>query len=145
MDGVAHRLGAAPEIFGDPRRTLSAGTGEKDLAAPEDEGIGGAQPCLQGLALLLCKRTYEDWRFHERYCNSSPTTCPADALGCWYLDAVLGRGLRDPLPTSGWSLQMSGPRLKVHGLAYLLEEPLVQASRCLAHQPPTQTLTDVLV
>jgi hypothetical protein len=39
MDGVAHRLGAAPEIFGDPRRTLSAGTGEKDLAAPEDEGI----------------------------------------------------------------------------------------------------------
>src|ERR687896_331674 len=49
------------------------------------------------------------------------------------------------LPTSGWSLQMSGPRLKVHGLAYLLEEPLVQASRCLALQPPTQTLTDVLV
>jgi hypothetical protein len=29
------------------------------------------------------------------------------------------------LPTSGWSLQMSGPRFKVHGLAYLLEEPLV--------------------
>ena len=57
---------------------------------------------------------------------------------------VLGRGLRDP-PTSGLSLQMSAPRLKVHGLAYLLEEPLVQASRCLAHQPPTQTLTDVLV
>ena len=45
----------------------------------------------------------------------------------------------------GWSLQMSGPRLKVHRLAYLLDEPLVQASRCLAHQPPTQTLTDVLV
>src|ERR671915_2109866 len=44
-------------------------------------------------------------------------------------------------PMSGWSLQMSAPRLKAHGLAYLLEEPLVQASRCLAHQPPTQTLT----
>src|SRR5215212_8449508 len=48
-------------------------------------------------------------------------------------------------PTSDWSLQMSAPRLKVHGLAYLLEEPLVQATRCLTHQPPTQTLTDVLV
>jgi Phage integrase, N-terminal SAM-like domain len=81
MDGVAHLLtGAAPEIFGYPRRTLSAGTGEKDLAAPEDEGIGGAQPCLQGLALLLRKRTNEDRRFHERYSNSSPTTCPADVL-----------------------------------------------------------------
>jgi len=53
MDGVSDRLGAAPEIFGYPRRTLSAGTGEKDLAATEDEGIGGAQPGLQSLALLL--------------------------------------------------------------------------------------------
>ena len=81
MDGVAHRLGAAPEIFGYARRTLSAGAGQKDLAAPEEEGIGGAQPCLQSLALLLRKRTNEDRRFHERNCNSSPTTCPADALG----------------------------------------------------------------
>jgi hypothetical protein len=40
---------------------------------------------------------------------------------------------------------MSGPCPKVHGLAYLLEEPVVQASRYLAHQYLTQTLTDVLV
>jgi hypothetical protein len=52
VDGVAHRLGAAPEILGYPRRAFSAGAGQKDLAAPEEEGIFGAQPCLQDLALL---------------------------------------------------------------------------------------------
>src|SRR5918998_6763166 len=57
--------------------------------------------------------------------------------GHWYLDAVLGRGLRDP-PQVWLGLTDERPRLKVHGLAYLLEEPLLQASRCLAHQPPTQ-------
>jgi hypothetical protein len=67
--------------------------------------------------------------------------------GHWYLDPVLG--LRDP-PQVWLGLTDERPRLKVHGLAYLLEEPLVHASRlhasrCLAHQHPTQTLTDVLV
>src|SRR5215211_6634194 len=81
MDGVAHRLGAAPEILGYPRRASSPSAGQKDLAAPEDEGIGGAQLRLQGLALLLRKRTYEYGRFHGHYCNSSLTTCSEDALG----------------------------------------------------------------
>jgi len=53
VDGIAHRLGATPEVLGYPRRMFSAGAGQKDLAAPEDEGIFGAQPGLQGLALLL--------------------------------------------------------------------------------------------
>ena len=53
VDGVAHRLGATPEIVGYARRALSPGAGKKDLAAPEDEGIGGAQPILKSLSLLL--------------------------------------------------------------------------------------------
>ena len=54
VDGVAHLLtGATPEIVGYARRVLSPGAGKKDLAGPEDEGIGGAQPILKSLSLLL--------------------------------------------------------------------------------------------
>src|SRR5215212_239318 len=53
VDGVARRLGATPEVFRYSRRAFSPSAGQKDLAAPEDEGIGGAQPGLRSLALLL--------------------------------------------------------------------------------------------
>jgi hypothetical protein len=53
LDGVARRLGATPEIFGYSGAHVLPLSWPKDLAAPEDEGIFGAQPGLKSLALLL--------------------------------------------------------------------------------------------
>ena len=70
---------AAAQVFGYPGRTLAAGAGQKDLAATEDEGIGGAQPFFEPLALFFRECTDEDWRFHKHYC-SSLTTCSGKSL-----------------------------------------------------------------
>ena len=56
-------------------------TPKQYLGSAQDEGVFGAQPGFQSLALLLGKRTYEDWRFHEDHYSSSHTTYSEYALG----------------------------------------------------------------
>ncbi len=54
------------------------------------------------------------------------------AMGTGYLDAVLGRDLQDP-PYVWLVLKDARPRLTVHRLTDLLEEPLVRAPRTPPH------------
>jgi hypothetical protein len=65
MDGIAHRLRTAPEVFGYPRRMFSSGAGKNDLGSGQHERIGGAQALLEGLVLLFGKRTDENWNLYE--------------------------------------------------------------------------------
>ena len=44
--------------FGNGWRSLATGTGQDDLAAPQNKGIFGAQACLQSLALWCSYGTY---------------------------------------------------------------------------------------
>ena len=55
MDGIAHRLIVAAEGNGDPPGTLLPGGSEEDLATPQREGIGGAQPGSQCVAFAVRK------------------------------------------------------------------------------------------
>ena len=70
VDGVAHGLLSASEVFGYSRCDLASGARQEDLATTEDEGIGRSQAVLQRPALLRGKRAYEDRRFHAHYRNS---------------------------------------------------------------------------
>src|SRR5687767_10485683 len=81
VDGVPDRLRSASQTPGDLRRGLSARACQKYLASAHHEGIFGAQPRLEALALLFRKRTYKDWRFHADHYSSSHTTFSEDALG----------------------------------------------------------------
>jgi hypothetical protein len=79
---------SASQTPGDLRRGLSARACQKYLASAHHEGIFGAQPRLEALALLFRKRTYKDWRFHADHYSSSHTTFSEDALGyAWNLFA----------------------------------------------------------
>jgi hypothetical protein len=53
VDGVAHCLGSATQRAGYLWRALAASARKQNLAAAQDEGIGGAQSGFQGFALLL--------------------------------------------------------------------------------------------
>src|SRR5688500_1009192 len=53
VDGVARRLGAAPEALGDLGRREAAGAGQQYLGSAHHEGFPGAQPRLEVFALLL--------------------------------------------------------------------------------------------
>src|SRR5215218_3921327 len=81
VDGVAHRLLSAAQVYGYLRDLVSPRTGQQHLGTAQGEGVFGAQPCFQGFALFFGKRTYEDWSFHAYYCNSQPETYSGDALG----------------------------------------------------------------
>lgn len=55
LEGVDHltdRLAAEPDMGGDCSHPFLAGTGQEDVGAAEDEGVGRAQGGLQRLALL---------------------------------------------------------------------------------------------
>ena len=80
VDGVPDRLRAASQTPGDLRRGLSARACQKYLASAHHEGIFGAQPRLEALALLSRKRTYKDGRLHGDHYSSSHTTLSEDAL-----------------------------------------------------------------
>jgi hypothetical protein len=67
VDSVAHRLRSAPKIFGYLRRDLATGARQKYLATTQNEGVFGAQPFVQSLALLFRKYTDKDGRFHDRH------------------------------------------------------------------------------
>jgi hypothetical protein len=97
MDGIAHRLRTAPEVFGYPRRMFSSGAGKKDLGSAQHERIGGAQALLEGLVLLFGKRTDENRRPHDHYCSALHTTY----LGC-ALDKL------EPI-LAGWVHEGAGP------------------------------------
>jgi N-acetylmuramoyl-L-alanine amidase-like protein/DDE family transposase len=79
-DGVPDRLRGAPEASGYLRGRLTAGAGQKDLAAAHHEGIFGAQPCFQTFALPFGGFPDKDWRFHAHNYGSLHTTLSEDAL-----------------------------------------------------------------
>jgi hypothetical protein len=81
VDGVSGRLGPSSEAPGYRGRGLRARTRQKYLASAQYEGIFGAQPRFQGLALLFGEFANKDWRFHEDHYSSSHTTYPVHALG----------------------------------------------------------------
>src|SRR5215203_1098902 len=80
-DCVANRLGGAPETLGYLGRRVAAGAGEQYLGSAHHEGISGAQPRLEALALLFRQFPDKYWRFHERNYSPSHTTLSEDALG----------------------------------------------------------------
>src|SRR5215204_5168911 len=79
-DGVANRLGGAPETLGYLGRRAAAGAGEQYLAAAHHEGLPGAQPHFEAFALLFRQIPDKYWRFHERNYSPSHTTLSEDAL-----------------------------------------------------------------
>src|SRR5215203_1657029 len=62
-DCVANRLGGAPETLGYLGRRVAAGAGEQYLGSAHHEGISGAQPRLEALALLFRQFPDKYWRF----------------------------------------------------------------------------------
>ena len=56
-DGIADRLIVAAQRFGDHAGCLATGTGQQDLTAPQDKGIGRPQPLLQGVLFARGQRT----------------------------------------------------------------------------------------
>src|SRR5215204_6512860 len=80
-DGVANRLGGAPETLGYLGRRAAAGAGEQYLAAAHHEGLPGAQPRFEAFALLFRQFPDKYWRFHKRNYSPSHTTLSEDALG----------------------------------------------------------------
>src|SRR5215213_4432852 len=79
-DGVPDRLRGAPEASGYLRGRLTAGAGQKDLAAAHHEGIFGAQSCFQTFALPFRRFPDKDWRFHADNYSPLHTTLSEDAL-----------------------------------------------------------------
>jgi hypothetical protein len=80
VDGVAHRLRGASEVFGDLRGALAPGACQKQLRSAHGKSVFGAQPLFEAFALVFRQRTYKDWGFHDAYCNPSTKTYPEDAL-----------------------------------------------------------------
>jgi hypothetical protein len=81
VDGVAHGLRVAAQGASDPGGAFAPCALEQDLAAAEDEGVGGAQAFFKSLALVFLKRTHEDGFSHGAQVSISPTTSSEEALG----------------------------------------------------------------
>src|SRR5215216_2968415 len=79
--GIPHRLRSAPKVFGDLRRSVSAGARKQDLAPAHHEGIFGAQPGFEPFALLFRQIPDKNWRFHGGNYRLLHTTLSEDALG----------------------------------------------------------------
>src|SRR5215216_3579183 len=79
--GIPHRLRSAPKVFGDLRRSVSAGARKQDLAPAHHEGIFGAQPGFEPFALLFRQIPDKNWRFHGGNYRPLHTTLSEDALG----------------------------------------------------------------
>src|SRR5215208_7776162 len=78
---IPHRLRSAPKVFGDLRRSVSAGARKQDLAPAHHEGIFGAQPGFEPFALLFRQIPDKNWRFHGGNYRPLHTTLSEDALG----------------------------------------------------------------
>src|ERR671920_693992 len=63
------------------RGALALRARQEHLRAAHGEGVFGAQPLFEALALLFGQRTYKDRCFHGRYRNPSTETYLEDALG----------------------------------------------------------------
>src|SRR5215204_349519 len=94
--GIPHRLRSAPKVFGDLRRSVSAGARKQDLAPAHHEGIFGAQPGFEPFALLFRQIPDKNWRFHGGNYRPLHTTLSEDALG--------GRVLTDLPPVTSASI-----------------------------------------
>src|SRR5215207_6544752 len=79
--GIPHRLRSAPKVFGDLRRSVSAGARKQDLAPAHHEGSVGAQPGFEPFALLFRQIPDKNWRFHGGNYRPLHTTLSEDALG----------------------------------------------------------------
>src|SRR5688572_19791154 len=73
-DGVARRLGAAPQRAGYPRGAFAPLAGEDDLGSAHDESVLGAQRGFQLLFFGVRKRTDEDRRSHGFHYSVSHET-----------------------------------------------------------------------
>jgi len=60
MEHRAHGLPAEADARRDHADPLALGTGQDDLSAPEDKGIGRAQGRLQGRTLGIRRWTHEE-------------------------------------------------------------------------------------
>src|SRR5215204_1148754 len=78
--GIPHCLRSAPKVFGDLRRSVSAGARKQDLAPAHHEGIFGAQPGFEPFALLFRQIPDKNWRFHGGNYRPLHTTLSEDAL-----------------------------------------------------------------
>src|SRR5215207_9435816 len=115
-DGVANRLGGAPETLGYLGRRAAAGAGEQYLAAAHHEGLPGAQPRFEAFALLFRQFPDKYWRFHKRNYSPSHTTLSEDALG-WpsATNIPSDRWHRHPPKGRFWGVEILLPGR--HGLA----------------------------
>jgi len=68
------------QVRGDAGGALATRTGQEDLAAAQDEGIGGAQALLQGLALVVGQRSHKDRWSHAHQRTTFSFTYPEQAL-----------------------------------------------------------------
>src|SRR5829696_5152566 len=97
--GIPHRLRSAPKVFGDLRRSVSAGARKQDLAPAHHEGIFGAQPGFEPFALLFRQIPDKNWRFHGGNYRPLHTTLSEDALVLWSAQGAL----------DSWYVEQSGP------------------------------------
>src|SRR5215212_4568756 len=88
--GIPHRLRSAPKVFGDLRRSVSAGARKQDLAPAHHEGIFGAQPGFEPFALLFRQIPDKNWRFHGGNYRPLHTTLSEDALGSFVGPVLVG-------------------------------------------------------
>jgi hypothetical protein len=74
VGGVAHGLGGAAESGGDPGGALPLGAGQRDSAAAQGGGVGGAQALTEGGALGAGQGPHEQRWFHTSF-YAPDTTC----------------------------------------------------------------------
>ncbi len=104
MQRIQQSLVVAPQVLSNAWRALAARAGQQDLAAAQDEGVGGAQACGQRLALSVREGTHEDRWSHAFQCATFSTTRDDHALvGIRYEP---GAGARRP---DEWLTLQSGP------------------------------------
>jgi hypothetical protein len=63
-NNIPHGLRRTPQHLGDVRDALTAGTGEKHLAAADSERIARAETLLKLSALINCQSSEKHWWLH---------------------------------------------------------------------------------
>lgn len=81
MDGIGHRLRAAPHAPGGERQTLAASAGQYDLAFAQGEGARRAQASRRCLAFLFDDGAHEQRGLHGQQLDSWLCNLPDCALG----------------------------------------------------------------
>jgi hypothetical protein len=81
VQDVADGLIVAAQGLANQAGRLATGTGEQDLTATQDKGIGRAQPLLQGVLFVFGQRTDINGFFHAQEYTTFPNTLRGTALG----------------------------------------------------------------